>query len=59
MVRAVRPRRRVEIVDVDDAADVPRTVIGTPTYVLGDHVLSLGNPLLDDLLMALDTVVVR
>lgn len=55
----MRPWRMVEVIDVDEAPDVPRTILGTPTYVLGDRVLSMGNPLLDDLLMALDTVAVR
>jgi hypothetical protein len=57
--RALRPLRRIDVVDVDKAGDLPRAVVGTPTYVLGDRVLSLGNPLLEDLLMALDTGVAR
>jgi hypothetical protein len=57
-VRRARPDQPVEVVDLADPASIaPPTVIGTPTYLLGEQVISLGNPALPQLLALLDTVV--
>lgn len=54
-VRRLRPRQPVEVVDLDDrAVAVPAGVVGTPTFLLGERVVSLGNPTLEDLLATLD-----
>lgn len=54
-VRRLRPRQPVEVIDLDDrAVAVPAGVVGTPTFLLGERVLWLGNPTLDDLLATLD-----
>ncbi|WP_407319221.1 hypothetical protein UQW22_02250 [Isoptericola halotolerans] len=37
-----------------ETAPTPRGVVGTPTYLLGDDIISLGNPELADLLLQLD-----
>lgn len=55
LVRRLRPRQPVEVIDLDDrAVAVPAGVIGTPTFLLGARVVSLGNPTLDELLATLD-----
>jgi hypothetical protein len=57
-VRRLRPRQPVEVIDLDDrAVPVPDGVIGTPTFLLGERVVSLGNPTLEDLLATLDGAV--
>ncbi|WP_219413691.1 hypothetical protein [Pseudonocardia nigra] len=54
-VRRLRPRQPVEVIDLADrTAHVPPGVIGTPTFMLGERIVSLGNPALDDLLATLD-----
>lgn len=54
-VHRLRPRQPVEVVDLDDrAVTVPEGVVGTPTFLLGERVVSLGNPTLVELLATLD-----
>jgi hypothetical protein len=54
-LRAQRPAYPVELVDLDQPDAVkPSFVFGTPTYVLGDRIVSLGNPALTTLLDLLD-----
>lgn len=55
-VRRLRPLQPVEVIDLDDVdgPPVPAGVVGTPTFVLGDRILSLGNPTLESLLATLD-----
>ncbi len=55
-VRLARPSYPVEVLDVADRP-LPAGVVGTPTYLLGEHVVCLGNPDLPDLLRLLDTAV--
>lgn len=53
--RRERPGHPIEVVDLADSAVlVPEAVIGTPVFLIGDEVLSLGNPSLEELLDALD-----
>jgi hypothetical protein len=56
-VRQARPGRPIEVIDLADQPEVPLPpgVIGTPTYVLDDEVISLGNPELKELLRRLDS----
>jgi hypothetical protein len=55
-VRALRPHYPIEVVDLDTGgAAKPPYVFGTPTYCLGEQVISLGNPALQTLLDLLDT----
>lgn len=55
-VRQVRSHREVVVIDLADGAEPPPAgVIGTPTYLLDDEVVSLGNPTLRDLLGILDS----
>jgi len=43
------PHLDVEIVDINnDPAAVPEKVFATPTYILDDRIVSLGNPSLED-----------
>jgi 2-hydroxychromene-2-carboxylate isomerase len=44
------------VLDVSERP-VPAGVVGTPTYLLGEQVVWLGNPDLPDLLHLLDTAV--
>jgi len=54
-VRALRPHYPIEVVDLDTVGAVkPPYVFGTPTYCLGERVISLGNPALQTLLDLLD-----
>lgn len=54
-VRQLRPHREVVVIDLaDDSAPLPAGVIGTPTYLMDDEVVSLGNPTFDQLLGILD-----
>jgi hypothetical protein len=54
-VRQIRPRQPVEVIDLDDPeVRVPAGVVGTPTFLLGERVVSLGNPTMDELLATLD-----
>ncbi len=54
-VRRLRPRQPVEVLDLDvrDAC-APVGIVGTPTFLLGEQVISLGNPTLEGLLATLD-----
>ncbi|WP_017601454.1 hypothetical protein [Nocardiopsis lucentensis] len=50
-----RPTHPVEIVDLTDPrARVPDTVVGTPAFLIGDRLFSLGNPAPERLLAELD-----
>ncbi|NJO81751.1 MAG: hypothetical protein HC828_02580 [Blastochloris sp.] len=54
-VRAQRPHYPLEVIDLDQPDVVqPAYVFGTPTFVLGEQIISLGNPALADLLARLD-----
>jgi hypothetical protein len=54
-VQAQRPGYPIEVIDLDHPdAQKPTAVFATPTYLLGDRVISLGNPALDVLLALLD-----
>ncbi len=54
-VRAQRPAYPVEFVDLDQPDAVkPTFVFDTPTYVLGERIISQGNPTLATLLDRLD-----
>lgn len=55
-VRALRPDYPIELIDLDQAgASKPSAVFGTPTYCLGERIISLGNPAPQDLIARLDT----
>lgn len=56
-VRKARPAQAVQVIDLGDQpnAPLPAGVVGTPTYLLGDRVISMGNPDLADLLDDLDS----
>jgi hypothetical protein len=55
-VRAQRPAYPVELIDLDQPGAVkPASVFGTPTYLLGERIVSLGNPSPTTLLNLLDT----
>jgi len=59
-VRALRPHYPIEVVDLDSAGAVkPPSVFGTPTYCLGERVISLGNPARQTLLDLLDAEAAR
>jgi hypothetical protein len=54
-VRRLRPWQPVEVIDLDaPGVRVPNGVVGTPTFLLGERVVSLGNPTVEDLLATLD-----
>ncbi len=54
-VRRLRPSQPIEVIDLDDrAAEIPAGVVGTPTFLLGEQIVSLGNPTLEVLLATLD-----
>lgn len=54
-VRRLRPSQPVEVVDLGHrSAPVPEGVVGAPTFLLGQQVVSLGNPTLEALLATLD-----
>lgn len=53
-LRAVRPTQDVDVVDLDALEHMPPQVVGTPTYVLGEGIVSLGNPSLERLLRLVD-----
>lgn len=57
-VRRHRPAQPVEVIDLADESNqpLPPGVVGTPTYLLGKRIVSLGNPDLAELLDQLDTV---
>ncbi len=56
-VRQHRPAQPVEVIDLAEDSDqpLPAGVVGTPTYLLGRRVISMGNPDLAELLDQLDT----
>jgi hypothetical protein len=56
-VRQARPLQDVEVIDLADRPDapLPAGVVGTPTYLLGDRIISMGNPDLGQLLDDLDS----
>ncbi|PDW00182.1 hypothetical protein [Candidatus Viridilinea mediisalina] len=55
-LRRQRPTYPIELVDLDQPNAVkPDFVFGTPTYVLGERIVSLGNPTLATLINLLDT----
>jgi len=44
------PNLDVEIIDInDDPITVPEQVFATPTYILDDRIVSLGNPGVEDI----------
>jgi hypothetical protein len=44
------PNLDVEVIDINNTPDaVPEKVFATPTYILNDRVVSLGNPDLEDI----------
>ncbi|WP_322821733.1 hypothetical protein [Chloroflexus sp.] len=56
-LRTIRPNYPVEVIDLDqESSKRPAFVFGTPTYVLGETVISLGNPELTTLLAWLDHI---
>jgi hypothetical protein len=57
-VREQRPTYLVDLVDLDQPEAIkPVFVFGTPTYMLGERIISLGNPALQTLLDILDAEV--
>ena len=59
-LRAPRPGYPVELINLDQAgASKPAAVFGTPTYCLGERIISLGNPALQALVALLDVEVAR
>ncbi|MDQ3990317.1 MAG: hypothetical protein M3291_14205 [Actinomycetota bacterium] len=55
VVRRLRPQQPVEVVDLDVVArPMPGGVVGTPTFLLGERIVSLGNPAVAELLATLD-----
>jgi len=56
-LRTIRPDYPVEVIDLDqDSSKRPAFVFGTPTYVVGETVIALGNPELSTLLAWLDHI---
>ncbi|WP_322489012.1 hypothetical protein [Chloroflexus sp.] len=56
-VQRLRPHYPIEVIDLDDEhAQKPAFVFGTPTYVLGETIIALGNPNVDFLVQLLDRV---
>ncbi len=55
-VRQARPDHPVDVIDLSDTPEqpLPSGVVGTPTYLLGQRVISLGNPDFAELLDLLD-----
>lgn len=43
------PHLHVEVVELDEGGERPTAVFAVPTYTLNGKVISLGNPLWDDL----------
>lgn len=59
-VRALRPDYPIELIDLDLAGtSKPAAVFGTPTYCLGERIISLGNPALQDLVTLMDAEIAR
>lgn len=60
-VRQARPAHPVEVIDLADHPEalLPAGVVGTPTYLLGGEVISMGNPEFAELLGELDSVAPR
>lgn len=58
--RALRPDYPIELIDLNQAGPRrPSAVFGTPTYCLGERIISLGNPALQALLVLLDAEAAR
>jgi hypothetical protein len=56
VVRRLRPQQPVEMIDLDDrTVAVAAGVVGTPTYLLGERVVSQDNPSLQDVLATLES----
>ncbi len=56
-LRTLRPEVPVTLVDVEAPdADLPRNVIGTPTYTWNDRVVFMGNPSEQELLERVATL---
>lgn len=56
-VRRLRPAQSIEVIDLDDRDSVvPAGVVGTPTFLLGEEIVAMGNPGLGLLLDTLDDV---
>lgn len=54
-IQKLRPYYPIEIIDIStDTVQRPAYVFGTPTYCLGEQIVSLGNPALPTLLAMLD-----
>ncbi|MCY9785246.1 thioredoxin family protein [Nocardiopsis sp. EMB25] len=52
-----RPTHSVEVVDLTDPrARVPDSVVGTPAFLIGDRLFSLGNPDPERLLTEIDHI---
>ncbi|MBO9316674.1 MAG: hypothetical protein J7456_12930 [Chloroflexus sp.] len=57
-IRTLRPAYPVELIDLDQQPTArPDFVFGTPTYVLGETIIALGNPELSTLLRFLDRAI--
>lgn len=55
-VRRYRPEQPLRVIDLADyQGPLPHGVIGTPTYRLGEDIISLGNPAWEDLRDRLDS----
>jgi hypothetical protein len=56
-IRRLRPAQPIEVIDLEDRdAEVPAGVVGTPTFLIGREIVSIGNPCLGLLLDTLDAV---
>ncbi|MGI8312942.1 hypothetical protein [Saccharopolyspora hattusasensis] len=53
-LRRVRPGRPVEVIDLAEWGPMPKGLVGTSAYRLGEATISLGNPSLRELLFRLD-----
>jgi hypothetical protein len=54
-VQQARPGYPAHLIDIDQPdATRPAHVFGTPTYCLGEHIVSLGNPTLEMLIDLID-----
>jgi alkyl hydroperoxide reductase subunit AhpF len=54
-LRQHRPEQPVQVIDLADyQGPLPTGVIGTPTYRLGGEIISMGNPIWEELLARVD-----
>ena len=59
-IRRQRPHYPLQLIDLDQPDAVrPAFVFGTPTYMLGERIISLGNPSMSMILQQIDTEIVR